>query len=81
MELTDGRTVRRHVDHVQSRSVPTSSVVSKGGELLDILIPTDNSAEEAISVETPVAETVRVLRRSTWVHRPPGHFNFDTEVN
>ena len=81
VELTDGRIVCCHVDHVQSHSVPPSSIVSHDNELLDIPSPTDNSAEEAIPAEMPAAETVHVQRRSTQVHRPPDRFNFDTEVN
>ena len=80
VELTDGRTVRRHVDHIQSRYV-SPSVVSNGDELLDLPMPTDSSADEELPVETPVAETVHVPRRSTRDRRPPNRFTFDTGVN
>lgn len=81
IELVDGRSVRRHIDHVMPRSSTQASSTSEptsGADWLPNLDAPDSTPEsgtaEDNSTPTPVVETQSV-RRSTRVSVPPTRYD------
>lgn len=50
VELVDGRTVHRHLDHIRSCTVLHPSLVITDDKLLDVSLSTDSQAEEVIEL-------------------------------
>ena len=76
IELTDGRIMRRHVNHIRHRSSILTPMIEADIDDWTTTIPL---SPEVPSVNTRVASpaaapAVQPLRRSTRVRRPPSYF-------
>ena len=84
IKLQDGKTVRRHVDHVRSREIP-STVPQLPSSLVDLDLPTELSQEDAtesnradppiVDPEPNAPDPPPSPRRSTRDRRPPDRYN------
>ena len=74
VELCDGRVVKRHIDHIRSRTVarPWDNPASVDTE--DIPLPSTSAPPEPVDAPSPSAPPVTSPRRSTRTHRPPDRY-------
>ena len=71
IELEDGRTVRRHIDHIRVRRMTTTSVPDSDSDFLDLPhVQQPASSEDDADAQEPPP----MLCRSTRVSKPPDRF-------
>ena len=69
IQCTDGRIVRRHVDHVRSCTTPLTAPEDD----FDIPIPTTSTADQPTEASSP-EETYLEPRCSTWPRKLPSRY-------
>ena len=74
VELSDGRVVKRHIDHVRSRSVGPPSIHSNGDGIADIPLPSIPASPEPIDHEVSSSSQPATPRRSTRQRVPPDRY-------
>ena len=74
VELNDGRVVKRHLDHVRSRSVGLPPVDSNGDSIADIPLPSIPASPEPTDHEVSCSSQPTTPRRFTRQRGPPDRY-------
>ena len=72
VELEDGRIIRRHIDHVRSRSCSTTSTTDDTDDFLPSFLSPNSSTPPQADVQPSLAPSTS--RCSTRIRRPPNQF-------
>lgn len=72
MKLTDGRTLKKHIDHIRKRTVTVEEPVVDAFDDIGLPLSPDNTSSPPSA--TTSSEVPLPLRRSTRIRNPPTRY-------